>query len=481
MNFEIYNKLRNSGGFKKLLRNKNTILLILFLIAGSGLRLVNANTQMVFIGDQGWYYMSARDMILTGQIPLVGIPSSHPWLSQGAYWTYLLGPFLWLFNFNPVSGIYLNALIDAAAVIAIYFLGKEILSVRTGLIAAILYAFSPYLVNLSHFPYHTGPIPLFTILSIFCFYKTIKGNIKYFPAVIFFLAVLYNFEVATFVLGIAFMLIFLFYLWKKKKWAIDIINKKTILASIFAFIVPMLPMIIYDFGHQFPQTLKFIAWVGYRVLIAIHILPSNQLGVVSYAELFKFLYEHNGQVLFGFNHFIAFLITIFGFIYLFLNRKKTELIILFAINFILILGFVIVKTPSQAYLPVIIPSVLVSAAVLFDRLINDKRIKVVSLTFFFLIVIFNVLYSVWKIYLVPTVDLPKRLRAANEIIKTSDGKDYNLKGEGPGSIHESFTMNYEYLAWYLGNGPSKKETDLIITVKEENNAINVFKELKFGR
>lgn len=462
------------------LKNFTILLLGFILITGTILRVLNADILMAFIGDQGWYYLSARDMILTGQIPLVGIPSSHPWLSQGAYWTYLLGPFLLLFDFDPVSGVYLSALVDAGAVIAIYFLGREIVSVRAGLIAAVLYAFSPYLVKLSHFPYHTGPIPLFTILAIFCFYKTIKGNVKYFPAVIFFLGVLYNFEVATFVLGIAFAIIFLFYLWKKEKWATGIINKKIILVSILAFIIPMLPMIIHDFGHQFPQTLKFAAWVGYRVLIAIHILPSNQLGVVSYSELFRFLYEHNGLVIFGFNYVIALLITMSGLVYLVRARIKRELLILFVINFILILGFIIVKTPSQAYLPVIIPAVLVSSAVLFDGLIADKRFRVLAIPFIMLIILFNIFYSVWKVYLMPSADLPNRIRAAHEIIKLSGGENYNLKGEGPGSIYDSFTMNYEYLTWYLGHGPSKKETDLIIVVRETNNEISVFKELKSG-
>ena len=75
---------------------------------------------MNFIGDQGWFYISARDILLTGKIPLVGITSSHIWLHQGPYWTYMLAIMLFLFHFNPVSGAYLTAVIGLLTVFLIY-------------------------------------------------------------------------------------------------------------------------------------------------------------------------------------------------------------------------------------------------------------------------------------------------------------------------------------------------------------------------
>src|SRR6185312_14686775 len=77
-------------------------LLILFLAAF--LLFYKLNEFMSFIGDQGWFYISARDMLLTGQIPLVGITSSHTWLHQGPFWTYLLAFALKIGDYNPVAG-----------------------------------------------------------------------------------------------------------------------------------------------------------------------------------------------------------------------------------------------------------------------------------------------------------------------------------------------------------------------------------------
>ena len=71
----------------------------------------------------------------------------------------------------------------------------------------------------------------------------------------------------------------------------------------------------------------------------------------------------------------------------------------------------------------------------------------------------------------------QRVEAARSIVKDAGKKEYNLIGTGPGSSHESFTMNYEYLTWWLGNGPSKEEQALRFVISEENYGIQVQKEI----
>ena len=75
---------------------------------------------MVGISDIGWFYISARDLIINHEIPLVGIESSRPWLHQGAIWTYILAIILWISNFNPVAPAYITALIDIATLLIVF-------------------------------------------------------------------------------------------------------------------------------------------------------------------------------------------------------------------------------------------------------------------------------------------------------------------------------------------------------------------------
>ena len=69
--------------------------------------------------------------------------------------------------------------------------------------------------------------------------------------------------------------------------------------------------------------------------------------------------------------------------------------------------------------------------------------------------------------------LDERIAAAKKIIKIAEGKGYNIIGSGPGSEFASFTMNYEYLGWWLGNPPSHDPQKLKFIVNEEHGNISL--------
>ena len=280
------------------------LLLMLALALSIFLNFYRISERMIFIGDQGWFYISARDMILTGKIPLVGITSSHTWLHQGPLWTYLLAFVLWAFNYNPLSGAYFTAFLNIFTVFLVYKLGKKMFSKRVGLIAALLYATSPLVIVNSHMPYHTSPIPLLVLGLIYSIYRWVKGNAYFLPLTIFILALLYNFELATQVIWVTILIIFILGFIKKKKWAINILNKEIWFLTISLFILPMLPIIIYDVNHNFAQTLKFFAWIPYR---AISQLAESQESLVSMINFFLINYQ---QLIFASNYIVSFLILL---------------------------------------------------------------------------------------------------------------------------------------------------------------------------
>ena len=71
----------------------------------------------------------------------------------------------------------------------------------------------------------------------------------------------------------------------------------------------------------------------------------------------------------------------------------------------------------------------------------------------------------------------RKLTIAKEIIKEADGKMYNLLGRGEGSQFKSFTMNYEYLTWWLGRPVSHKPERLKFFVREKKEGIELEKEI----
>jgi GT2 family glycosyltransferase len=464
---------KNYGVLKALLVEiflritKVSLVMLLILTLALFLRVYNLSNSMVFIGDQGWFYLSARDLLINGKIPLVGITSSHTWLHQGPLWTYMLSLPLLLFKFNPISGAYLTAAFGALTAFLMYKLGEEMFSQRIGIIAALLYATSPLIIFFDRMPFDPSPIPFFTMIYFYALYKWVRGNIKYFPIVLLALAVLYNLELATFTLVFPLVFIFAYGCLKKKNWIRELLNKKIISLSLILPILIMLPVIIYDFSHGFKQTVVFLGWTIYKPFSFL-IKHSDTTLVQSFPAVMNFIFVNLQKLIFPGNLIVAAVLFIVGIIVLIyqvfksrqLEDSKTLLLLLLVISLI---GIIINQTPSDAYLPIIFPFIIFSIAILFERMFSVKYLKYFSIALLIVVLALN-FYTSFN--LSQGTELKDRILAVNKIIALSGGQEYNLVGKGKGSQFKSFTMNYEYLLWWKGYPPSDKNVNLKIFVSE---------------
>jgi len=461
--------------------SKYTVLLTIILLIGIFLRLQNIGNGMVFIGDQGWFYLSARDMLLTGHVPLVGIASSHPWLHQGALWTYLLAFSFQILGFNPLSGAYLSVLLDVFAILFIYKLGTLLFSKRLGMIAAVLYATSSLVVFNARMPYHTSPIPLFTMFFLYSLYKWMQGSKYYFPLIIFFLGILYNLEIATVLLSFVFLGVWLYGIVTKQSFAKTIFIKKIIVLSLCAFIVSMFSMLLHDVSHGFPQTLGFVTWLGYKVLVTLGYQQIHPTTPVAWSEMFVFFAEQVRKLIFAYNWLVALGIFVICFVSLVLSfprRSKFSMTIVLIVNLLLLIGFFASRTPSHAYLPMMFPGLLLLIAILFDGILGNKirLIRGIGIIGLIVIICANVYYSIEKN--TSESSFRERLTVAIYIVKEAGKKEYTIKGAGENSQFASFTMNYEYLTWWLGHGSSKRQEMLQFIIKEDDRGISVIKNSK---
>lgn len=457
--------------------NKSLMILTLILITGAFLRFYRLGESLPFIGDYGWFYLSARDMIITGKIPLVGITSSHTWLHQGPFWTYVLSLILRISNFNPVSAGIFTAALGTFTIFLVYKIAKEMFLEKVGLISGLLYATSFLVIAHARSPYHTSPIPFFTVLLLFSTYKWIKGKIIFFPISIFFLAILYNFELATQVLWFVFFTVLAYGIIRKKIWAVNLITQKILVLSFFSFVIPMLPVILYDFTYGFSQTVKFFLWISYKIY-------SQSFSTHwDFMLMFAFFAKYYQRLIFILNpivSFFIFLLTVRNILFHFYKYKKKHkfslsLILVNLFIVIPIAGFLINKTPSEAYLPILFPTIIIATAWAFSKTMEIKKLAITAV-FFLLLVAFSNSFS-YLISINNDSSFRARINAAQRIILDAKGKEYNLVGKGTGSQFESFTMNYEYLSWWLGKAPSKKEEKLKFFISETESGIKIEKKI----
>jgi len=95
-----------------------------------------------------FYYDQARDafivkQILSGDLKILGPPSSTPGLFHGVLYYYLLAPAYWLGKGNPVFAAYWIAFLNSATVFIIYYFTYLLTKKRTvGFLSAFLFAIS---------------------------------------------------------------------------------------------------------------------------------------------------------------------------------------------------------------------------------------------------------------------------------------------------------------------------------------------------
>lgn len=437
----------------KFLYRKEIIFLIFILLFGLVIRLYALPSQMHLISDQGWFFLSAKEIFETGKIPLIGITSSHTWLNQGPLWTYILAVILWLGKFNPLAAGYFSILLDVFTILVLYKVSKELFSKDIGQIASILYASSPLIIIHSRMPYHTSPIPILSILFVYFLYRFVKGNVIYFPLALFTSSLLYNFELAT-VLFPGVLFAFLFYgIWKRKKWA-KIFNKKIISLSLLS-LTPMIPILVYDFKNGFFQTIKFAGWLFFQALgsIGIKIIPQDPHP--SWQSFFTFFSYEFRRIIFyrseEISVIILFSVLLLNLILIYkLYKKKifkTNYIVFYFTSIVLFSGFITQRESSSAYLTMLYPYIILLTALSVNALTQKKKIIAYGL----LVLIFPILNSYYLFKEYRTSEgggFNKLVKASEFIVEDSGGKNIVLERKNFKSNIEIY--QYKYLVWWKG-------------------------------
>lgn len=477
-------------------------LFIVFIFALSLLlRTYHMSSVMQFIPDQGWFYLSARDMILTGNIPLVGPPTSHPWIHHGPLWTYALAVIFLISNFDPVFPAYFIGVLGSLTVLIFYYCIKRMFGNNTAVLCAILFACAPLIVMNSRIAYHTSPIPFFVILLFFLVYKWLKGAVIVFPIICFLLGVLYNHEITTFVYFICVGILFIYGLFARKIWVQNILKVKILFLSCVSFLIPMTPFIVHDIQNGYGQTLKFLVWVGYRLVKApLSIFHPSFASSGSNPSTFGEFFTYYSQLVYLPNILIPIVVAAITVLYILFNLKDYIFIKKYANNFKLglytekintenvllslflgvgFVGLLSHRVPIEADTLLIAPFLIILSAKAIRWITNRKFKSALAIVLF--ISVGNVYYLFYTDFLTQNtknnrISYSTRLQAIDKIVSVTGEKSYTIVGRGELSSFPVFLMPYEYLLWWKGKPVSKDKPEAqIFEIWEDKSSVKVTK------
>ncbi len=378
-----------------VIKNKNNWPWLSLVVLATVLRFYKLPEYMTFIGDQGRDYLAARDMVLTGQWPLLGIPSSIPWLHQGVLFIWLTALSFKLGGFNPVVPGIMTAVLGVVGVYLLYRLSKNYLA---GLILAV----APLSVIHSRLPYHLSPLSLVALGYLWALSANSIGW------GIFFTSLLLQFELST--LPLVFLLIF----WFRKRG-------RELLKWSPVGLIPFLPKIIYDLSHGFSQTAGLVAWAGYRL---------TRLG--QYGNASNNIFDYWTKFISPGYPFIAALVGL----WLILTLRRQPRVLVLTTLFVFI-GFYVHGSPSEGYFPVLFPVWAWAIA----NLGRGKIARVVILA----LVLFNVFNLFKNKFYTYGPTLAERLWLVDTL---PDRLKLSEFSGNPGWA--AYLDNYRYLLWWRG-------------------------------
>lgn len=457
------------------------VLLVLILFVATFLYTYRLSHTMFFSGDVAWFYLDARDLLLGNTFPLVGITSSHNWMHQGAYWTYLLSFALFLGKFNPLAGGYLAALIGVVTVYVMYVVGKKLFSEKVGLLAALFYTLSPFAIFNMRLPLDTTPLPLLSLGFLYLLYEWVQGKRYSFVCLGILFALLYNFELASIMFIVPWGIVFLYGYVKRTPYFLSTVNRKTVGFLFAGIILIMLPMLIYDIHHGFPQTIRFAIWLIYRLFVTVGLVHSTStVAKESLGHFFQFVLSNNARIMFLLPPLLAIVVSLFTCIMLGLKAiqvKTSPYVLLALVTFTTIGVFLVYKTPSEAYVPLFLAYLLLGLAVAMISL-SVRRVQLLLMSFLllagvrgaYLLVTQNYQYAESEAY---AFSYDTRLDVVKTIVQKTPKSTYTIEGKNMFIVTPSFTMNYEYLLWYQGHPVAVAFPEKIITIEEAPDRINI--------
>ncbi len=393
---------------------------ILFLL-GLALRFFRLSDNFPFSGEMGHNYLSILSHIQLGTIPLLGPPTSHPWLYFGPIYYWLFTPVLILGKFDPLMPHIFTTIVLSLAVYLSYWVHKQHHNSRSALISAYLTATAlPWLVVTREARFFSfSPLFVFPVISFLLFGRSFLSGL--------FLGIGLNFHLSSLVL----IPVCIYWVFRQNLG---------LRRFFLGLLIPSLPFILFN-----ANIFKFLAWIPYR--------PMAHIDIPSF--------------------FISILVMVAS---LYLSRlvfsRMTRL--LFYTLAIGAVGVLMHGTPPSHYYWPLLPISISLVSVFLSRLSSRLLLLVILV---YSIFSFKYLFSQNWFFKAPRVEYGKavpytlQIQLVDEIIAAANGRPFDIKRIGAYDVYEdNFAQNYIYLFWLRGH-PVRPGSDLVFTITEDTDLL----------
>lgn len=420
--------------------NSKIVLIFILIIIAVFFRSYQLNDRYIFDWDQEDDALKVTEMITSHKPRLIGPRvANESGFFVGPFHYYFLTPFYFALNGNPYAGAYATIFVAVLTTIAIYFVVSKIFSSKIAFLSAIFYAASSNVIS-----WNVIYTPLLSVIIFYLCYQLLNGKKNILPLLIFIYSFSFNTHLvpATLIIPILVSII----ISRAKP------NLKQILLSVFLFIIPFIPLIIFDIRHNFINILSLRNFIlsPKQSFETIHFLFLR-----SFWRSLNYIFLTNPTLIIITRIFII-LVSIYE-IYKTKNSKFRIFLLSWILAPLLILSMYRGNIPEYYYgTTIIILPILVS--IFFNR-IKFRFINSI-VVFLFLIAQFQYFYTKTS-----AITLKNKLNLTKYLVNQNQDKIFNLSYDLPAGVNSGFG----YLFKYLGREPQNIPQGHLYSVFLTNN------------
>lgn len=259
-----------------ILLKQEWILLVVIIVVAFSLRIWKINTDLLYHRDQGLVAMDIYKIWHDKQISLLGVSTDVDGLYHSPFYYWVLTPFYALGNGDVVYPAIAQIVIEVLSLPLLYLSLKKLFNKKAAFLALIFYTFSYGLISYSR--WFINPPFILPLTNILLFLLVYKKDI-------FWSGLLVGMISQTNAAIGVFYLPFLLYYFRKK------LNLKDIIKLFSAFLIPAIPLILFQLRHNFVTLKAFYAFasspkagVGFSLTVFWNNLVTffEQVNVVSF-------------------------------------------------------------------------------------------------------------------------------------------------------------------------------------------------------
>lgn len=290
------------------MKPKAYLILITILLFAALVRFYRLPEIAPFDFDQEYAANFAYNVLHVYPIQLIGQEMSIQGLFMGPWYFYYLVPFFAITGLHPIGGFIGSVVFSLFIIFTYFWLGKSLFGIKAGLITAFIRCmlFTEIGNDLSMAPAYASE--LLVLATWLLFYKYWQGKTQYFPALGFIFGLYTSIHPILF----PFYIVFLILLLIKRK----IPDVKTIIFSLIAFLIPIIPLIIFEYFHNFLEVKRlfsvfssspsksdflsnFIKYLSYNIgepqrILGFNFMPKDLFALLFFGIIFFLIFKKVG-------------------------------------------------------------------------------------------------------------------------------------------------------------------------------------------